>query len=213
MLTATVVDYGVGNLLSVRAALEHCGVDKVIFAKTASEIIEADRLILPGVGAFLDGMNGLRDRSLIDPIMTYVRTGKPLMGICLGMQMLGSESNEFGIHEGLNLIPGRVIKMASHDNNGTRRKVPFVGWAELNINRSIEFQSSILSDLSNQSAVYLVHSYHFVADNESNVLANYDYDGLQVCAAIQYENIIGLQFHPEKSSLVGLDILKSFLST
>ena len=212
MLTVTVVDYGIGNLFSVRAALEYCGVDKVIFAKTESEIINADRLILPGVGAFMDGMNGLREMSLIDPITRYVETGNPLLGICLGMQMFGTQSEEFGLHGGLNLIPGKVIKISSEDISGYSRKVPFVGWAELHFNASDKFKPNILTDLSDQSAVYLVHSYHFVAENENHTLAHYDYYGLKVCAAIQHENIIGLQFHPEKSSKVGLGILRNFLS-
>lgn len=212
MSTATVVDYGVGNLFSVKAALENCGVDKVIFATSESEIIDADRLILPGVGAFLNGMNGLRRSNLIEPIMSFIKTGRPLLGICLGMQMLGTESEEFGTYEGLNLIPGRVIKIPSGDGSGPSRKVPFVGWSEININRSERFQPNILSTIPDKSAIYLVHSYHFIPDSEENILAYYEYDGLKVCAAIQYENIIGLQFHPEKSALVGLKILKSFLS-
>ena len=210
MLTTTVVDYGVGNLFSVRAALLNCGVDKVIFTKKEEEILKAERLILPGVGAFLDGMNGLKTENLVGPIKDFVKTGKPLMGICLGMQMLGSHSEEFGTHEGINLIPGKVIKI-SQGSKDHPRKVPFVGWAEINISKSGEFQSNILSKIPDKSAVYLVHSYHFVPEREENILAYYDYQNLKVCAAIQHENIIGFQFHPEKSSKIGLHIIKNFL--
>tara|TARA_Y100001935_G_C17297060_1_gene506746 strand:+ start:770 stop:1408 length:639 start_codon:yes stop_codon:yes gene_type:complete len=210
MLTTTVVDYGVGNLFSVKAALQHCGVDKVIFAKDEEEILKAEKLILPGVGAFSDAMNGLKSEDLIRPIKDFVKTGKPLMGICLGMQMLGTQSEEFGIHQGLDFIPGKVIKIPQGSNE-CQRKVPFVGWAELNTSKSGRFKSNILSQLPDNSAVYLVHSYQFVAEKEEDVIAYYDYQDLKVCAAIQHENIIGFQFHPEKSSNVGLNILNSFL--
>ena len=212
-MKASIIVYGVGNLFSVHAALRKCGVDEVIFAKTAEEILNADRLILPGVGAFSDGMKGLRDGNLIDPLTEFVNTGKPLMGICLGMQMLGSESEEFGIFEGLNLIPGKVKKIPSSGPSNVIRKVPFVGWAELNINTSDKFEPNILGKTANKSAVYLVHSYQFVPDNDSNILAFYDYNGLEVCAAVQSGNVIGFQFHPEKSSKIGLSIIENFLSS
>lgn len=210
MLTTTVVDYGVGNLFSVSAALKHCGVDKVIFAKDKEEILKAEKLILPGVGAFSDGMNGLESEYLIEPIKDFVKTGKPLMGICLGMQMLGTQSEEFGIHQGLDLIPGKVIKI-SQGSNDYRRKVPFVGWAELKKSKSGKLKGNILSQTPENSAVYLVHSYHFVAERAEDIIAYYDYQDLKVCAAVQHENIIGFQFHPEKSSNIGLNILNSFL--
>jgi len=212
MLKTTVVDYGVGNLFSVKAALMHCGVNEVIFAKTEDQILNADRLVLPGVGAFFDGMRGLQKRELVGPIKDFVKTGRPLMGICLGMQMLGTQSEEFGTHQGLNLIPGKVIKI-SQGNNECSRKVPFVGWAEINICKYNGLQPSILKEVQDKSAVYLVHSYHFVAEREEDILANYDYKDLSVCAAVQNENVIGFQFHPEKSSKVGLKILKTFLNT
>ena len=212
MLTATIVDYGVGNLFSVRSALEKCGVDKVIFAKTASQIIEADRLILPGVGAFSNGMNSLAEMGLIDPIREYVKLGRPLMGICLGMQMLGTESSEFGKHAGLDLIPGNILKIPSEDANGNKRKVPFVGWAELDLKIANPHYSNLFSDMPSNASVYLVHSYQFVAENQNDVVAQYAYSGINVTAAIQNENIFGLQFHPEKSSKIGLQIIKKFIS-
>jgi len=207
MLTVTIVDYGAGNLFSVRSALEKCGVDKIIFANSPSQILEADRLILPGVGAFLNGMTSLKELDLVDPIKEYAKLGKPLLGICLGMQMLGSESNEFGTHAGLNLIPGNIVKIPSKDIDGTQRKVPFVGWAELEINS----RDNLLSDLPNNPSVYLVHSYHFSTDDKKNTTACYQYNGMHINAAIQHDNIIGLQFHPEKSSKIGLQIIEKFI--
>lgn len=212
MLTTTIVDYGIGNLFSVRSALEKCGVDKVIFAKTASQIAEADRLILPGVGAFSNGMASLADMGLIDPIREYVKLGRPLMGICLGMQMLGTESSEFGKHAGLDLISGNIVKIPSGDANGNQRKVPFVGWAELHLKMTDHHQANLLSDMSHNASVYLVHSYHFCATDEKNVMAFYEYNGIQISAAIQHDNIIGFQFHPEKSSRVGLEMLQRFIN-
>jgi len=212
MLTTTIVDYGVGNLFSVRSALEKCGVDKVILAKTASQIREADRLILPGVGAFSKAMDSLAYMDLIDPIKDYAKHGNPLMGICLGMQMLGSESSEFGKHPGLDLISGNIVKIPSKNGDGNQRKVPFVGWAELVLKTTNRHYLKLFSDLPNNASIYLVHSYHFSATNEQNVVAYYDYNELQITAAVQHENIIGLQFHPEKSSQVGLNIIKNFIS-
>ena len=211
MLTATIVDYGAGNLFSVKSALEKCGVDKIIFANNPSQILQAERLVLPGVGAFLNGMTYLKELDLIDPIKEYAKLGKPLLGICLGMQMLGSESNEFGTHAGLNLIPGNIVKIPSSGIDGTQRKVPFVGWAELEINSDKNIRN-LLIDLPNKSSVYLVHSFHFSADNKKNVTAYYNYNGIQINAAIQHDNIIGLQFHPEKSSKIGLQIIKKFIT-
>ena len=142
----------------------------------------------------------------------YAKLGNPLMGICLGMQMLGSESSEFGKHPGLDLISGNIVKIPQENGDGNQRKVPFVGWAELVLKTTNRHCLKLFSDLPNNASIYLVHSYHFSATNEQNVVAYYDYNELQITAAVQHENIIGLQFHPEKSSQVGLNIIKNFIS-
>lgn len=211
MLTATIIDYGVGNLFSVSKALEKCGIGKVVFAKTASQIAQADRLILPGVGAFSNGMSSLENMNLVEPIKEYLKLGRPFMGICLGMQMLGTKSSEFGNHKGLNLIRGSVVKIPSLDSNGSGRKVPFVGWAELDFKMEPRHQSNLFSAIPYDASVYLVHSYQFVAEDPSDVTAYYHYNGIKITAAIQYENIFGVQFHPEKSSGIGLRLLKNFI--
>lgn len=206
----TVIDYGVGNLYSVQRALEHCGASRVVVSGEPHDIKAADRLILPGVGAFGDGMKGLRDRSLIEPILAYAESGRPLLGICLGMQMLATESEENGLHRGLNLIPGRVEMISNRKADGSRRKVPFVGWSDL-IRSASRGSNSVLQDSDFGRSVYLVHSFHVVPTSPEDVLAVYEYDGVEVTAAIHKDNLTGFQFHPERSGEVGLGILRSFL--
>lgn len=209
----TVVDYGVGNLFSVRRALESCGVSDVLVSQSAEDIGRADRLILPGVGAFRDGMRGLRERGLVEPIVDYARSGRPLLGICLGMQMLASESEEFGRHEGLGLIPGRVRAIPRLDATGARLKVPFIGWTSITLASPSTAAGSCLAGLDPEAAVYLVHSFHFVPDDAGHVLATYRFGANEVTAAVRVDNITGFQFHPEKSGEVGLDIIRNFVAT
>ena len=207
----TVVDYGVGNLFSVRRALESCGATNIVLSSSAEDIGDAERLILPGVGAFEDGMQGLQGRGLVDPIRHYAISGKPLLGICLGMQVLATQSEEFGLHRGLNLIPGSVISIPRESSNGDRLKVPFIGWTALQGNDEA-LANSCLKDLGTSGAVYLVHSFHFEAGNTANVLATYQNGGHCITAAIRQGNITGLQFHPEKSGRVGLQIMANFVN-
>lgn len=208
----TVVDYGVGNLYSVQRALEYCGAERVVISASPDDIAAADRLILPGVGAFSDGMKGLEQRGLVEPILRYAASGKPLMGICLGMQMLASQSDEFGSHKGLGLIPGRVVRIPHIRSDRTERKIPVIGWFNLAFHGSENSQSSVLGGVPKNGSVYLVHSYHYQPDSKADLIATYDCDGVSVTAAVQRANIIGLQFHPEKSGEVGLGIIASFLS-
>ena len=206
----TVVDYGTGNLYSVGRALEYCGAS-VELASSGAQINNAAALLLPGVGAFADGMKGLRERGLADAIVQYAKTKRPLLGICLGMQMLASCSEEFGMHSGLGLIPGRVIAVPSVSTEGLVQKVPHVGWSDLRIESYSNWPISPLRELPPTASVYLVHSYHFVADYKEHLLATFDYGGHRLAAAVRKENILGFQFHPEKSGVVGLTILRNFL--
>jgi imidazole glycerol-phosphate synthase subunit HisH len=210
MKSVTVIDYGIGNLLSVKRALQKVGFTNVYLAQTPKEIQHADRLVLPGVGAFENGMRGLISRNLIDPITEHAAAKKPLLGICLGMQLLGSESYEFGKYSGLDLIPGTVKKIPNHNAQNISHKVPYVGWAELLFSYKNHLRKNILQNTPEGSALYFVHSYHFVAKNKTNVIAKYNYNGMSMTAAIQKDNVVGLQFHPEKSGDVGLKILKTF---
>jgi imidazole glycerol-phosphate synthase subunit HisH len=212
-LRIVVIDYGLGNLYSVTRALEVCGATKVCVSASAEDIGNADRVILPGVGAFGDGMRGLRERGLIEPIMAYAAKNKPLLGICLGMQMLASSSEEFGSHQGLALIPGKVRKILNESPTGEPRKTPFIGWASLNMNDRLSWSDTILKSIEIGDSVYFVHSYYFEPENRSDLLATYCYNGEPVTAAIRRGNVTGLQFHPEKSGQIGLRILREFITS
>lgn len=209
-MTITIIDYGSGNLLSVSRALEQCGAtcqtsgDPAVIAASAA-------LVLPGVGAFRHGMEGLAANGLIEPILAHARAGRPLLGICLGMQMLASSSEEFGSHQGLGLIPGKVREIASHSAVGVPRKTPFIGWASLDRPPNVSWEGSPLRTIEVGESVYLVHSYHLEPDEPTVLLATYSFHGDQITAAVRRDNVTGLQFHPEKSSLVGLRILSEFV--
>lgn len=210
--SVVVVDYGLGNLFSVRKALEHCGA-QVNVTDDPEAIARAGRLVLPGVGAFKDGMMGLREKSLIEPVRAVARSGNPLLGVCLGMQMLMTSSEEFGEHAGLDLIPGKVKAIPATTAEGGPHRVPHIGWAPLQVpasNRS--WQGTILRETPVGAAVYLVHSFTAWPADDVHRLADCDYDGRLISAAVQSENIYGCQFHPEKSAQTGLTMLKCFLS-
>ena len=206
----TVIDYGSANLFSVRRAVEHCGAIAVT-AQDADAIDRAERLVLPGVGAFADGMQGLRERNLVEPILRYAASGRPLLGICLGMQMLASSSVEFGEHEGLGLIPGQVVPVPAEDLDGTPQKIPHIGWAELLPWHADGWAGTLLHNTPPSTADYLVHSLHFVPDHDKHGLAVCDYGGHRITAAVQSGRVVGCQFHPEKSGDAGLHILGEFL--
>ena len=208
----TVVDYGVGNLYSVSRAIEVCGHENIVVSSAPDDIASAERLILPGVGAFADGMRGLRERGLVEPIVAFARSGRPLLGICLGMQMLASESEEFGHHMGLDLIPGKVLPIPRRGTDGGALKVPFIGWTPMSIASRVAAADSCLASLPASGAVYLVHSFHVVPTDPAHLLATYAFGGHHVTAAIKMGNITGFQFHPEKSGAVGLEIMRSFLA-
>jgi imidazole glycerol-phosphate synthase subunit HisH len=205
-----IIDYGVGNLLSVCRAIEKVGGEPQL-VKNPSALANADRVVLPGVGAFRDGMAGLSAHGLDEAVCRHAETGRPILGICLGMQMLVDRSFEFGEHVGLGLIKGDVLPIPSDDGLGGVRKVPFIGWAELSSEGGEGFAGTPLSTVVQGEAVYLVHSYYVATADPAHRLASYGYDGATITAAIARDNIIGYQFHPEKSGECGLRILNSFL--
>ena len=211
-MKVTVIDYGIGNLFSVGRALEHCGAEVTLTSDPAL-IDRAPRLVLPGVGAFADGMQGLRDRGLVEPIRRYAASGRPLLGICLGMQMLASASEEFGEHEGLGLVPGRVVAVPSVATDGRPLKVPHIGWAPLLEPRKGAWRNSLLEHSTPATTVYLVHSFSVVPDDPSDRLADCDHGGHRLCAALRRGRIQGCQFHPEKSGPAGLAMMAAFLAT
>ncbi|MDO8579906.1 MAG: imidazole glycerol phosphate synthase subunit HisH [Candidatus Omnitrophota bacterium] len=205
-----IIDYGLCNLLSVFNALRYLGVASVVSHDPAS-LKEADAVILPGVGAFADGMQGLENKNFIPAIHAYVKTGKPFLGICLGMQMLMDKSYEFGEHQGLNLVEGEVVSFKNRFVDGKYDfKVPHIGWEGL-CSHQVPWQGTILRELKQGEFMYFVHSFFPVPKDEKHVLAKTSYAGIDFCSVIARENVYGCQFHPEKSAQHGLKILKNFV--
>ena len=196
-----VIDYGVGNLFSLVSSLKAVGADAVVTGD-ADVIKKADKLILPGVGAFGDAAQKLRDSGLFDVIISEAKNGKPLMGICLGMQLLFEKSYEYGNHEGLGLIKGSVVPMLG--SLPENLKIPQIGWNAL----LFKNETPIFKYINDGDCVYFVHSFYAETDSE-NLIATTEY-GKEITAAVQSGNVYGCQFHPEKSGKVGLNILKAF---
>lgn len=208
----TILDYGLGNIFSVSRALEHLGAE-VRLTDQPADLLDASLLILPGVGAFANGMQGLQDRHLIEPLRAYAASGRPLLGICLGMQMLVTSSDEFGEHQGLGIIPGKVVPIAAKGADGAPLKVPHIGWSPLALPDSrVNWDGTLLASLPEGSDAYFVHSYSVVPDHDIHRLADTLYGDFRISAAIQKDNVFGCQFHPEKSGAIGLKIIENFLS-
>ena len=206
-----VIDYGVGNLLSVRRGLERVGAS-VAVTSDFDAIRSAPRVVLPGVGAFADGMAALRGAGLDDVVREVAAKGTPLLGICLGMQMLLDTSEEFGEHAGLGLIPGRVVTVPGVSGDDEPQKIPHIGWNALTVPEGREdWHDTVLEDLTPGESVYFVHSYMADPVAASDRMADCLYGGRRVSAAIGRENVSGCQFHPEKSGDVGLKVLRRFM--
>ena len=200
-----IVDYGMGNLRSVFKAFEYLGC-KVVITHDQKEIERADYLVLPGVGAFGDGMENLKQFGLVETLKEEViLKKKPFLGICLGLQLLARDSEEFGFHQGLGWIEASVKKIEPEDK---KIKIPHVGWNALKIK---DEKCPLFQGIKQDSCFYFVHSYHLVSDSERYVKATSDY-GQEFTAAIQKENIFAVQFHPEKSQMIGLRLLENFIS-
>jgi glutamine amidotransferase len=211
MPTVTIIDYGIGNLLSVTRAFGHCGADPIL-SGTTEGILAAERLVLPGVGAFADGMAGLRERGLVDAVRQYAASGRPFLGICLGMQLMLDRSDEFGSHEGLGLIPGRVTAIPPTAADGSPHKIPHIGWNFLELpSPSASWSGTVLEGIAPGAAAYFVHSFTAMPDDPAHRLADCRYNGRLIAAAIRSGNLYGCQFHPEKSGEVGLAIVRNFL--
>lgn len=203
-----IVDYKLGNLFSVSQALNNIGLN-VSLSSNKDELYEADALVLPGVGAFGDAMENLKTLDLIDPIVASVTDGKPFMGICLGLQLLFTESEEFGSYKGLDLVSGKVRRFNEKQSNGEIRKVPQIAWNQIDKPPGIVWDSTPLSKIKNGEFMYFVHSY-YVEPNESVVLTTTNYDGHSYVSSIIKDNIFACQFHPEKSGEEGLRIYREW---
>ena len=198
-----IVDYGMGNLRSVQKGLQRIGSDARIIG-SPGEVEAADKLIVPGVGAFADAMVNLRRRGLIEPVLRFIESGRPFLGVCLGMQLLFEVSEEDGEHEGLGVLPGRVVRFQPDDRT---LKVPHMGWNRLDWS---EAQPPPLFDtLSAGCTVYFVHSYYPAPSDPSVVATTTDYGG-GFCSSVHRGNVWAVQFHPEKSQHVGLTMLANF---
>lgn len=200
-----IIDYGVGNLFSLSRSLEYLGVECQV-TRSLDELESADRIILPGVGAFGDARKKLEELSLVEPIQELAASGKPFLGICLGMQLLFDKSEEFGDHPGLGLIPGRIVSMReAFDQASIDLKVPQIGWNKLDVKKA---DSLLVKSLGENDFVYYVHSY-YATDCQEHLVADSEY-GISIPGIVQNKNVFGTQFHPEKSGEVGLNILKAF---
>ncbi len=208
--SVTLIDYGIGNLLNTVRALEHCGAAVKVIDKASADDANAERLILPGVGAFGDGMRELKARGFDDLVRRFAQTGRPFLGICVGMQMMFDASEEMGEHAGLGLVAGRVLAVPATGADGKPHRVPHIGWRPLQATG--EWQGTILADATPGERVYFVHSFSGHPVDEAVRLADVDYDGRRICAAVHRDNLYGCQFHPERSADAGLRMLRRFLA-
>ena len=195
-----IVDYQMGNLRSVQKAFEKVGAEAEII-HDPNQVAEAQKLVLPGVGAFRDAIAHLHDAKLVEPIKDFIRGGQPFLGICLGLQMLFTKSLEDGEHEGLDVFPGQVVRFAVP----SPMKVPHMGWNQVKIVR----QAPVLEGIPDQANFYFVHSYHVVPDDPAIIATSTDY-GVAFTSMVWHENVFACQFHPEKSQRLGLEILRNF---
>lgn len=192
-----IIDYGMGNLRSVQKAFEYLGY-KAVITQQPSEIQKADKVVLPGVGAFKDAMQTIKQKGIDKVLYDVVEQKKPLLGICLGMQMFFEKSYEYGEHKGLGILQGEIVKLPENV------KIPHMGWNSLNIKK----KNPLFEGLSQEPYVYFVHSYHL--NTEADIVSATTYYGKEIQVAAQKENVFALQFHPEKSGDVGLNILQNF---
>lgn len=204
-----IVDYEMGNLFSIQRACAWAGHEAVV-TNRAEEILDAEGVVLPGVGAFGDAMAALRRRDLVSVLKDFAASGKPLMGVCLGMQLLMRESEEFGCHHGLAILEGRSVRLSPSKENGRTMKVPHVGWTRIFPAAAGGWKGTPLRGVAEGDYMYFVHSYYVAPDSPSVRLANSAFGESTFCAALRHKNIFACQFHPERSSAPGLTIYKNF---
>jgi len=202
-----IVDYGMGNLRSVQKAVQRTGYE-VRLTSDPNEVEQASKIILPGVGAFRDCMSNLEKFDLLEPVISSIRSGKPFLGICLGLQLLFESSDEFGLQKGMQILPGRVTRFPEHitdPDTGQRYPIPHMGWNTVQIQKDIP----VFKGLESGSYFYFVHSYYAAPQEPHDVAATTLY-GIEFASAVHRDNIYAVQFHPEKSYDVGLRLLKNF---
>lgn len=200
-----IIDYGMGNLRSVQKGFEKIGAEAIVTADP-QVVLQAEKVVLPGVGAFRDCMRNLEQAGFVEPILKVIAEGRPFLGICVGMQLLFTDSVEFGLYQGLNVIPGHVLRFPDDMRVADESlKVPQMGWNQLHFKR----RPPAFEGIAEGSNVYFVHSYYVKPDNDAVIASTTDY-GIEFCSAVWQDNIVATQFHPEKSQDVGLRILKKF---
>lgn len=200
-----IIDFKLSNLFSVAHACEYVGLETRI-TSDPKDVIEADALILPGVGAFADAMSNLKTFGLIEPILSHIKQKKPLMGVCLGLQLLFEESEEFGNHKGLGIFKGRVVKFSHKNTQGKKVRVPHIGWDQIKIKQP----SPLFKGFKDLEFMYFVHSYYVKPKQDDIIGAVTNYDGIEFVSAVYKDNVFAVQFHPEKSGKNGPLLYKNF---
>jgi imidazole glycerol-phosphate synthase subunit HisH len=204
-----ILDYQLGNLFSVKQACDKVGLHATISSEK-KDVAEADGIILPGVGAFAEAMSNLHKLDLVEPLKNFVAAKKPLFGVCLGQQLLFTESEEFGSSKGLDFIPGVIKKFPTFKGSNNLVKVPQIGWNHI-YKKSQSWESTPLTSVKENSYVYFVHSYYVEPSDQKNILTLTNYAGIEYCSAVTKEpNIFATQFHPEKSGQLGLGIYENW---
>lgn len=210
-MNVVVIDLGIGNLMSVIRALEYYGA-KVVVTSDSQTILNSSHVILPGDGAFNFAMEQIKKRNLLETLKSFKNSQSNLLGICIGMQILFDQSSEFGITEGLGLIPGKVIPIPKKSKEGLKLTIPHIGWNSLNQTENFkDWNNTLLEDNKVMDEMYFIHSYMAVPSNSSSRVADCIYGGHKLAAVVIKNNIVGCQFHPEKSGKLGLKILKKFI--
>ncbi|MCO5141920.1 MAG: imidazole glycerol phosphate synthase subunit HisH [Oligoflexia bacterium] len=204
-----IVDYGLGNLFNIEAAFSSVGCS-VKVSSNHKDIVSADRVVIPGVGSFADGIKGLHEMRLIDPLREFVLLEKPLLGICLGMQLLLSESEEWGVHQGLGFVEGRVVSL-KQPLPGVLYKIPHIGWNKMKVRQENKILKDVFLSQEQDFFMYFLHSYYADLEDTSLVMTETEYGRDTFCSSFQKNNIFGFQPHPERSGEVGLKIFQNFL--
>jgi len=202
-----IVDYGMGNLRSVHKAVERAGYEARVTADP-QEVLDASKIILPGVGAFRDCMRNLEASNLLEPVIRSIEAGKPFLGICLGLQLLFEESDEFGLHKGMGVLPGRVTRFPEDiqdPETGQPLPIPHMGWNTVQIKK----ETPLFGGIESGSFFYFVHSYYALPQDPTDIAATTPY-GIEFACGVQRDNIHAVQFHPEKSQAIGLQLLRNF---